>query len=163
MKTRIKRFYELFKYNENDGGGGVGFATLAGNGMGNVVAPTVGSSPGSVWGQGSGTIGSGDRAGNLGTYFKPYLKKTKKKKRKSKKINESISEKDPTWRKILNTAIRDEYITDHESLAAYIVSASKKIGEEFDKLGNEEKKVMRDTYYDRFLKLIHKKRKVFND
>lgn len=74
---RIIKFTEFL--NEDDGGGGVGFATPAGNGMGNVVAPTVGSTPGSVWGSGSGTIGSGDRAAyDNGKSFKPLKKKKRK-------------------------------------------------------------------------------------
>ncbi len=74
--------------NEDDGGGGgVGFATLNGNGMGNVVAPTVGSTPGSVWGSGSGNVGSGDSSKAFGTYIKPAYDTilNRKKKKKSKK------------------------------------------------------------------------------
>lgn len=83
---KIKRFNEYF-LNEDDGGGGVGFATLNGNGMGNIVSPTVGSVPGSVNQNGSGTIGSGDSANSFGTYMNPYYnsKKRKKKKIKNKK------------------------------------------------------------------------------
>lgn len=77
-------FTEYLK--ENDGGG-VAFSTPNSNGMGNVVAPTVGSVPGSVNQNGSGNIGSGDipaydRSNNN---FK-ISKKTKKKKRKKTKF-----------------------------------------------------------------------------
>lgn len=65
------------------GGGGVAFATPNANGMGNIVAPTVGSTPGSVWQSGSGTIGSGDVAATntRGSRFT-----TRKKSKKSKKV-----------------------------------------------------------------------------
>ena len=43
----------------------VAYATLNGNGMGNILAPQVGTIPGSVWQAGAGTIGSGDVAQNL--------------------------------------------------------------------------------------------------
>lgn len=75
---------------ECDGGGGVAFATPNSNGMGNVVAPTVGTTPGSVWGNGSGTIGSGDIPYYLG---KPSTIKSfndfKIKSRKKRKIKKS--------------------------------------------------------------------------
>lgn len=68
------------------GGGGVGYATLNSNGMGNIVAPTVGSTPGSVWGAGSGNIGSGDVSNNSFYNDKKFgLKIDKNKKRKDKK------------------------------------------------------------------------------
>jgi hypothetical protein len=43
----------------------VAYSTLNGNGMGNILAPTVGTIPGSVWQAGAGNIGSGDVAQNL--------------------------------------------------------------------------------------------------
>jgi len=43
----------------------VAYSTLNGNGMGNILAPTVGTIPSSVWQAGSGSIGSGDVAQNL--------------------------------------------------------------------------------------------------
>lgn len=43
----------------------VAYNTLNGNGMGNILAPTVGTIPGSVWQGGAGGIGSGDVAQNL--------------------------------------------------------------------------------------------------
>jgi len=43
----------------------VAYSTLNGNGMGNILAPTVGTIPGSVWQAGAGSIGSGDVAQNL--------------------------------------------------------------------------------------------------
>jgi len=64
---------------ENDGGG-VAFATPNGNGMGNVVSPTVGSTPGSVWQSGSGQIGSGDIA-SMGKKIGSFTNKQKKSKK----------------------------------------------------------------------------------
>ena len=43
----------------------VAYTTLNQNGMGNILAPTVGTIPGSVWQAGAGAIGSGDVAQNL--------------------------------------------------------------------------------------------------
>ena len=43
----------------------VAYTTLNQNGMGNILAPTVGTIPGSVWQTGVGQIGSGDVAQNL--------------------------------------------------------------------------------------------------
>jgi len=43
----------------------VAYATLNQNGMGNILAPTVGTIPASVWQGGAGQIGSGDVAQNL--------------------------------------------------------------------------------------------------
>jgi hypothetical protein len=77
-------FNEYIK--ENDGGGGVAFATPNANGMGNVVAPTVGSTPGSVWQSGSGQIGSGDRAAyDMGKKFGLTVDKENKPNKKSKR------------------------------------------------------------------------------
>lgn len=71
--------------NEDDGGGGVAMATLNGNGMGNIVAPTVGSTPGSVNQSGSGSKGSGDiSAYDTGKKFGLTINKDKKKKKKIK-------------------------------------------------------------------------------
>lgn len=67
---KILSFSEYLKLNEDgEGGGAVGAGggsgtacvTLGQNGMGNIVAPQVGTIPGSLWQAGSGTIGSGDR------------------------------------------------------------------------------------------------------
>lgn len=82
----MKRVITFTEYlNENDGGGGVGFATPNGNGMGNVVAPTVGSTPGSVWQSGSGQIGSGDLpAYDYGKKFGLAVEKDRKTKGKKK-------------------------------------------------------------------------------
>ncbi len=66
------------------GGGGVAFATPNANGMGNVVSPTVGTTPGSVWGQGSGTIGSGDVVS-----YNNYEPKNKTNRRKKSKLSKS--------------------------------------------------------------------------
>lgn len=81
----VLTFIEYIK--ENDGGGGVAFATPNGNGMGNVVAPTVGSTPGSVWQSGSGQIGSGDSAATatqMGKKFGQFINKDKKSKKYKK-------------------------------------------------------------------------------
>jgi len=81
----IKRFNEFL--NENDGGG-VAMSTLGNTGsMGAVVAPTVGTTPGAVWGSGSGEKGSGDISATPGTYTKDNFKKKKKKKKKKDKIS----------------------------------------------------------------------------
>lgn len=75
---------------EQDGGGGVAFATANGNGMGNIVAPTVGSTPGSVWGSGSGNIGSGDASAyDYGKKFGLTANKEKKQK-KNKRTKKNI-------------------------------------------------------------------------
>ena len=80
---KIFTFIEFL--NEDDGGGGVGFATLNGNGMGNIVAPTVGVTPGSVNQSGSGSKGSGDiSAYDTGKKFGLTINKDKKKKKKVK-------------------------------------------------------------------------------
>ena len=55
----MSEYAEMHQMNEN-----VGYATLNGNGMGNVLAPVISTIPGSTW-QGGGTIGSGDVAQNL--------------------------------------------------------------------------------------------------
>lgn len=90
----MKRIITFTEYLfESDGGGGVAFATANGNGAGNVVAPGVGSSPGSVWGQGSGTIGSGDvPAYDYGKKFGLSVDKEEKKKgkKKAKKKNNKV-------------------------------------------------------------------------
>lgn len=84
----MKNLKKFDQYIVECDGGGVAFSTPNGNGMGNVVSPTVGSVPGSVWGNGSGTIGSGDIPNYLG---KPFTIKTfdqfkkRKKRKKSKK------------------------------------------------------------------------------
>jgi len=76
---------------EQDGGGGVAFATANAGGMGNVVAPTVGSTPGSVWGSGSGAIGSGDAPSyDYGNKFGLTIDNKKDKKGKKKKKNNKI-------------------------------------------------------------------------
>jgi len=81
---RIIKFTE-FLNEEIDGNGGVAFATGNANGMGNVLAPTVGSSPGSVSQAGSGQIGSGDSAAyDMGKKFGQYINKDKKEKKAKK-------------------------------------------------------------------------------
>jgi hypothetical protein len=87
VKTDLFSFSEYIK-EEQDAGGGIAFATGNANGMGNVVAPTVGSTPGSVWGSGSGTIGSGDApAYDYGNRFGLTInnKKDKKGKKRNKR------------------------------------------------------------------------------
>ena len=56
----MSEYAEMHQMNEN-----VGYATLNQNGMGNVLAPIVGTVPGSTWQSGNGQIGSGDVAQNL--------------------------------------------------------------------------------------------------
>ena len=83
--TRILKFSEYIK--EDDGGGGVAFATPNANGSGNIVAPTIGTTPGSVWQSGSGIIGSGDRVSyDTGKKFEPFTRKKKVKYSLKKKI-----------------------------------------------------------------------------
>lgn len=73
--------FEDFLIECDGGGGGVGFATPNGNGAGNIQAPTVGTTPGSVNQAGSGNPGSGD----LPTYdFKRNFNINKEKKKKRK-------------------------------------------------------------------------------
>jgi len=82
---KIKRFNNFLLENE---GGGTSNATLQNTGgMGNVVSPTVGSTPGQVWGNGSGNIGSGDiPAYNTTNNFDTIMGYKKKKKKKKKKL-----------------------------------------------------------------------------
>jgi hypothetical protein len=84
-------FAEYIKESDGGGGGGgVAFATPNASGMGNVVASTVGSTPGSVWGAGSGVIGSGDMpAYDYGKKFGLTINKEKpvKKNRRKKQKN----------------------------------------------------------------------------
>jgi len=57
----MAEYAEMHQMNEN-----VAYSTLHNlNGMGAVTAPTVGATPGQVWGTGSGAVGSGDVAQNL--------------------------------------------------------------------------------------------------
>ena len=57
----MAEYAEMHQMNEN-----VAYSTLQNlNGMGPVVSPTVGTTPGSVWQTGSGAVGSGDVAQNL--------------------------------------------------------------------------------------------------
>jgi hypothetical protein len=82
---------------EQDGGGGVGFATPNAGGMGNVVAPTVGSVPGSTWGNGSGMKGSGDSSAyDTGKKFGMKVQKEKKQK-KVKKTKKKTKEEAPRY------------------------------------------------------------------
>ena len=74
------------EYIKEQSTGGVAFATPNSSGMGNVVAPTVGSTPGSTWQSGSGQIGSGDiSAYDTGKKFGLTVDKEKKVKKFSKK------------------------------------------------------------------------------
>lgn len=81
---KIISFTEYLKEQagSGDAAGGVGFATLNSNGMGNIVAPQPSVIPGNT--QGS-TIGSGDIANRIGPYYKQIIKTHKKKKSKKKK------------------------------------------------------------------------------
>jgi hypothetical protein len=76
MITKFSQFKKIYEDGDGggcgsgDSGGGTAFATLGGGGMGSIVAPQPGNTPGSY-----GTIGSGDLAGGgFGPYFKrsPY-------------------------------------------------------------------------------------------
>ena len=91
---KVVKFSEFLKlYEDGEGGGspgggsGTAFVGAGQNGMGNIVAPQVGSITGSLWQAGSGTIGSGDRAAyDMGDHFGwPGDKYDKKKGKKSKK------------------------------------------------------------------------------
>jgi hypothetical protein len=89
---KIKKYCEYLLEDGGDGGGsgdsggGTAFASLNGNGMGNIVTPQVGSVTGSLWQGGSGTIGSGDRAAyNMDKHFGWKGDKFDKKKKKNKK------------------------------------------------------------------------------
>lgn len=81
---KVLTFDEYLFECECGGGGGVAFATPNSNGMGNVVAPTVGSTPGSVWQSGSGTIGSGDRVATNSDKPRFSNRRKSKKSRKTK-------------------------------------------------------------------------------
>lgn len=88
--------YNKYKLNEDGesggegsspaGSGGVAFATLNGNGMGDIVTAQVGTQPGSLWQNGSGTKGSGDGVSYDTSKNKfDFVKKNKKKEKKDKK------------------------------------------------------------------------------
>jgi hypothetical protein len=69
----------------------------------------------------------------------------------------SIPEKEtPTMIKLIKTAERDGYLTGHEGGANYVMDAAKKVAKEWDELDTEQKIVFRDSFYQKFLKLIHK-------
>jgi hypothetical protein len=63
----------------------------------------------------------------------------------------------PTMIKLIKTAEIDGYLTGHEGSAGYVMDAAKKVAKEWDELDVEQKKVFRDSFYQKFLKLIHKK------
>jgi len=71
-----------------------------------------------------------------------------------KYVNEN--EEIGTVEKLLNTAEKDGHITGMEATAQYILHAAKEIAAKWDQLDDEEKKIFRDTYYNNFLKKIHK-------
>ena len=62
----------------------------------------------------------------------------------------------PTMIKLIKTAERDGYLTGHEGGAGYVMDAAKKVAKEWDELDVEQKKVFRDSFYQKFLKLIHR-------
>ena len=68
-----------------------------------------------------------------------------------------VNEETSTMMKLINTAERDGYLEKHEGSANYITDAAKKVAEKWDKLNNEEKKIYRDDFYQKFLKLIGKR------
>jgi isocitrate dehydrogenase len=82
---------------------------------------------------------------------------------KANNINENIEgfkkpvEDTPTMVKLINTAIKDGYITKNEISAQYIMSAAKEIAKNWDALHSEEKKALRNKYYMLFLSKIGKK------
>ena len=71
---------------------------------------------------------------------------------RSSRMNEESS----TVEKLLNTAMKDNYITKSEATAQYIMSAANEIAKKWDALHPEEKKVYRDNYYKEFLRKIKK-------
>lgn len=62
----------------------------------------------------------------------------------------------PTMIKLIHTAERDGYLSGMEGSAQYVMDAARDIASKFDALNPEEKKTMRDTYYNLFLKKIRK-------
>ena len=71
-------------------------------------------------------------------------------------LNEDQNSIAKTQMMLLKTAERDGYISGIEVSANYIMDAAQSVAIEWDRLDNEEKKVYRDTYYNAFLKKIHK-------
>jgi hypothetical protein len=57
---------------------------------------------------------------------------------------------------LIKAAVRDGYLTGMEPSAGYVMAAAKKIGAEFDLLHHEEKLILGKSYYNKFLKTIHK-------
>lgn len=72
-------------------------------------------------------------------------------------IKKVINEEANTARKLINRAERDGYILYQEMDAPYIMSAAKKIGQEWDGLPPEKQidNITRDEFLRRFLKIIH--------
>ena len=70
--------------------------------------------------------------------------------------NELTEDTTPTFIKLIKSAERDGHIKGMETSAQYIVSAAKEIGTAFDGLALNEKPVLRDKYYNLFLKKINK-------
>lgn len=62
----------------------------------------------------------------------------------------------PTSRKLIRTAEKYGHLKGMEGSATYVMDAARKIGDEWDKLHPEQQKVFRDTYYNKFLKMIGK-------
>ena len=62
----------------------------------------------------------------------------------------------PTMIKLIKTAERDGYLTGYEGGAGYVMDAAKKVAKEWYELDVEQKKVFRDSFYQKFLKLIHR-------
>ena len=81
------------------GGSGVAFVSNSQNGMGNIVTPQVGTTTGSLWQAGSGTIGSGDKAAyDQGDHFGWKGDKFKKKgKRGDKNKKPKVITKFSQW------------------------------------------------------------------
>jgi len=62
-----------------------------------------------------------------------------------------------TAEKLIRSAERDGYLKGMESSAQYIMDAAREIGNEWDKLHPEQRRVFRDTFYNNFLKKIGKR------
>ena len=68
------------------------------------------------------------------------------------RLNEELS----TAEKLLNTAERDGHLKGMEKSAQYVMDAAKEIAKDWDALHPEQKKIFRDSFYNKFLKKIKK-------
>lgn len=91
-----------------------------------------------------------------GKWSKEFSDKTNFK--KLPEVAEENTIKDsPTMLKLIKTAEKDGHLTGMEGSANYVMHAAKQIAKEWDDLKPEERKVFRDSYYEKFLRKIHKK------